>query len=106
MLKKLPDRHVYDDGDKRGMLPQIRRDFETGIMTDIKNFETSMKELEEIVERLENGNMPLEDALKAFEKGVGLARHCSSLLDQAEKRVKMLTSDGSEEYLPENPQAG
>ncbi len=74
-------------------------------MTDEKNFETSLKELEKIVETLENGSMPLEDALKAFEKGVGLARHCSSLLDQAEKRVKILNSSGSEEFLEENPQS-
>ena len=74
-------------------------------MTDVKNFETSLKELEKIVETLENGSMPLEDALKAFEKGVGLARHCSSLLDQAEKRVKILNSSGSEEFLEENPQS-
>ena len=70
-------------------------------MTEKKNFETALKELEEVVDALENGSMPLEDALRAFEKGVGLARYCSTLLDQAEKRVKLLTEDGVEEYLPE-----
>ncbi len=72
-----------------------------GAMTEKKNFETALKELEEVVDALESGSMPLEDALKAFEKGVGLARYCSTLLDQAEKRVKLLTEDGGEEYLPE-----
>jgi exodeoxyribonuclease VII small subunit len=74
-------------------------------MTDIKDFETALKELEEIVNTLERGSMPLEDALKSFEKGVGLARHCATLLDQAEKRVKLLTQEGSEEYLQEEWQA-
>ncbi len=70
-------------------------------MSEKKNFEAALKELEEVVEALENDSMPLEDALKTFEKGVGLARYCSTLLDQAEKRVKLLTDEGTEQYLPE-----
>jgi len=70
-------------------------------MTDKKNFETALRELEKIVDALENSSMPLEEAMETFEKGVGLARYCSNLLDQAEKRVKLLTEEGNNQYLSE-----
>jgi exodeoxyribonuclease VII small subunit len=43
-----------------------------------------------VVRRLESGNLPLEDALKAYEEGVGLARRGHGLLEQAERRVEVL----------------
>jgi len=61
-------------------------------MTDIK-FEDALARLEEIVDTLEAGNLPLEDSLKAFEEGVGLARRCARYLDEAEKRIELLTKD-------------
>jgi exodeoxyribonuclease VII large subunit len=51
-------------------------------MTDIK-FEDALARLEQIVDTLEAGNLPLEDSLKAFEEGVGLARRCARYLDEA-----------------------
>lgn len=54
------------------------------------NFETSLKELEKIVAELERGEQPLEDQLKAFEKGVGLSRDCMKRLEEVEKRVELL----------------
>ena len=57
------------------------------------NFEKSLKELENIVHKLENEELPLEDALKAFEKGVHLSRECAACLDAAEKRIEELTED-------------
>jgi exodeoxyribonuclease VII small subunit len=63
-------------------------------MSDIK-FEDALERLERIVDQLEAGNLPLEDSLKVFEEGVGLARHCARYLDEAEKRVELLTRDES-----------
>lgn len=53
-------------------------------------FEGSMKRLEEIVQRLESGEMSLEESLKTFEEGMQLAAFCSRKLDEAEKKVTLL----------------
>jgi exodeoxyribonuclease VII small subunit len=63
-------------------------------MSDIK-FEDALQRLEEIVDRLETGELPLEDSLKVFEEGVALARRCSKYLEEAEKRIELLTKDES-----------
>ena len=63
-------------------------------MSDIK-FEDALQRLEQIVDELEAGNLPLEDSLKVFEEGVGLARRCAKYLDEAEKRIETLTRDES-----------
>lgn len=55
------------------------------------SFEQAMKRLEEIVRFLEGGNAPLDESLTAFEEGVKLVKLCNSELDNAEKRVKLLT---------------
>lgn len=57
------------------------------------NFETSIKELERIVRRLEDGDLPLEDSLKLFEDGVKLSRECQERLNQAERRIEVLLKD-------------
>lgn len=54
------------------------------------SFEEAMARLEEIVARLESGNIPLEDTLRLFEEGMGLARHCASRLESVEKRMEQL----------------
>ena len=61
-------------------------------MSDIK-FEDALQRLEQIVDQLETGNLALEDSLKVFEEGVGLARRCAKYLDVAEKRIEALTRD-------------
>lgn len=61
-------------------------------MSDIK-FEDALQRLEQIVDQLETGNLALEDSLKVFEEGVGLARRCAKYLDDAEKRIEALTRD-------------
>lgn len=58
-----------------------------------KTFEEALQELEEIVNRLEQGDLPLEDALQFFEKGVKLSRYCHTKLDEAQKRVEILLKD-------------
>jgi exodeoxyribonuclease VII small subunit len=59
-------------------------------MTSQKSFESSLKELEEIVSRLEAGDLPLEQSLELFEQGVRLSRDCQKRLDEAERRVDIL----------------
>lgn len=54
------------------------------------DFEQSLAELETVVERLEHGELPLEDALRQFERGIELARACQSALKQAEQKVEIL----------------
>ena len=54
------------------------------------DFEQALGELEAVVERLEHGELPLEDALKQFERGVELARSCQASLKQAEQKVEIL----------------
>jgi exodeoxyribonuclease VII small subunit len=54
------------------------------------DFEKALSELEAVVERLEHGELPLEEALKQFEKGIELARSCQSALKQAEQKVEIL----------------
>lgn len=61
-------------------------------MTD-RTFEDCLTRLEQIVAALESGNLPLEESLKVFEEGVGLARHCARYLDDAERRIEMLVRD-------------
>jgi exodeoxyribonuclease VII small subunit len=55
-----------------------------------KSFETSLKELEEIVNRLEAGDLPLEQSLDLFEQGIRLSRDCQKRLDEAERKVEIL----------------
>lgn len=63
-------------------------------MADKKQtFEASLKELEKIVRRLEEGELPLEDSLKLFEDGVKLSRECQERLNQAERRIEVLLKD-------------
>jgi exodeoxyribonuclease VII small subunit len=58
------------------------------------SFEGAMERLEGIVDRLESGDLPLEDALAAFEEGVALSRRCAGELDAAERRIEVLVEQG------------
>lgn len=63
-------------------------------MADKKQtFEASLKELEKVVRRLEEGELPLEESLKLFEDGVRLSRECQERLNQAERRIEVLLKD-------------
>jgi len=60
------------------------------------DFEKKLSRLEEIVAKMEAGDLSLEDSLKSFEEGVKLSRECNAQLSQAEQKVKLLLSvDGS-----------
>lgn len=66
-----------------------------------KKFEDAMKELEDIVKRLESGDLSLEESVKIFEEGVALSRYCFKKLEEAEKRVSILIKD--EEGIKREP---
>ena len=63
------------------------------------NFEAAMAELEQLVAQMEEGDLTLDDSLKAFERGVMLTRQCQQALSQAELRVQKLTDKGTLEDL-------
>ena len=58
-----------------------------------KKFEDALKRLEEIVEKLESGDLPLDKSLSLFEEGTKLARFCTQKLNEAEKKVSMLVKN-------------
>ncbi len=62
----------------------------------IPDFEAALAELETIVQRLEQGELPLEESLRQFERGVVLTRSCQKALRQAEQKIQLLAkgSDG------------
>ena len=66
---------------------------------DKLTFEHAMAELDELVSRMEDGELSLDDSLKAFERGVMLTRKCQEALSQAELRVKTLTDADTLEEL-------
>ncbi len=71
------------------------------------SFEKSLKQLEQIVQELESGNLPLEKAMKKFEEGVKLSKYCSEKLDETEKKISVLLHDNNgntteEPFMPEN----
>ncbi|MFI4962366.1 MAG: exodeoxyribonuclease VII small subunit [Legionellales bacterium] len=61
-------------------------------MTKGIHFEQSIADLEEIVRQLEKGELSLDDSLKQFEKGIGLARNCQDVLNKAEQKIELLTA--------------
>jgi exodeoxyribonuclease VII small subunit len=58
-----------------------------------KKFEEAIEELEKVVERLESGELSLEDSLAAFEEGVGLVKFCNRKLTEVEKKIELLVRD-------------
>lgn len=58
-----------------------------------KSFEASLEALEQIVQELEQGDLPLEKSLELFEQGIGLSRQCQERLSQAERRIEILLRD-------------
>ena len=70
-------------------------------MSDINelSFETAYAELEDIITKLESGDLPLDDSVTLFERGRQLSEHCQAMLYKAELRVSQLTDDGRVESL-------
>lgn len=65
------------------------------------SFEETIKQLEAIVTQLENGDLPLDEALNEFEKGINLARSGQKQLNEAEQRIQILLSENSDAQLSE-----
>jgi exodeoxyribonuclease VII small subunit len=74
------------------------------------DFEAAMHELEQLVERLEQGDLPLEESLAAFERGVALTRACQSALKEAEQKVEILLKKAGEsvveDFTPDETKSG
>ncbi|HMI76339.1 MAG TPA: exodeoxyribonuclease VII small subunit [Steroidobacteraceae bacterium] len=74
------------------------------------DFETAMRDLEELVDRLEHGDLPLEESLAAFERGVMLTRACQSALKEAEQKVEILLKKAGEpaveDFMPDESKNG
>jgi exodeoxyribonuclease VII small subunit len=68
-----------------------------------KTFEMAMKQLEQIVQDLETGDMPLEKAIKKFEEGIQISKYCSEKLDESEKRITLLMRDSDGKNASEIP---
>jgi exodeoxyribonuclease VII small subunit len=57
----------------------------------VSEFERSLDELEQLVQRMEKGDLSLDDSLQAYERGIALYRNCQTALEQAELRVRLLS---------------
>lgn len=69
-----------------------------------EKFEDALRKLEELLRKMEGGDMPLEESLKAFEEGIRLSRFCTERLDDAERRVEILLRE--DEKVAIKPFAG
>lgn len=73
----------------------------------IAEFESSLDELEQLVQRMEQGDLSLDDSLRTYERGIALYRNCQTALQQAELRVKLLydpeAPDDAEDFKPDTP---
>ena len=66
----------------------------------IKDFEAAIAELESIVKKLEEGELPLEQSLELYERGMKLSRFCHSRLEEAERRIEVLNERGELKPAP------
>ena len=66
----------------------------------IKDFEAALTELDAIVKKLEEGDLPLEESLKLYERGVQLSRFCHARLEEAERRIEILNERGEVKPAP------
>ena len=70
---------------------------------DVENmsFEEAIKELTNIVGKIEHGQIPLQDSLEQYEKGMSLIKHCRVILQKAEKRIEKITKTETEQIEDE-----
>lgn len=78
--------------------PPAKPTTESSDSTSVAQFERSMEELEQLVARMEGGELSLDESLRSFERGMALYRSCQAALEQAESRVKLLLD-------PEHPES-
>ena len=72
----------------------------SAVDTSIKDFEAAIAELESIVKKLEEGDLALEASLALYERGVQLSRFCHARLEEAERRIEILTDRGELKTAP------
>jgi exodeoxyribonuclease VII small subunit len=75
---------------------------------EARTFEDCLQALEKVVERIESGELNLEESLATFEEGVGLVQSCSRKLSEVERRIEVLTQDAAgrprlQEWVEEEP---
>lgn len=68
-------------------------------MSEPVNFEAALSELQDIVEKMEHGNLSLDASLSAFEQGIRLTQQCQKALSEAEQKVQILLNKSGEETL-------
>ena len=66
--------------------------------TTATTFESALKKLEETIDKLEEGSIPLDEALNTFESGVRWSRECNKFLENAEQRIEMILKNDNGEY--------
>jgi len=66
-----------------------------------KKFEEALKELEEIVEKLEKGDLSLDESIDYFQKGIELSKYCSKRLDEIERKISILVEDKNGQIIEE-----
>jgi exodeoxyribonuclease VII small subunit len=75
-------------------------------VADKESFEEALQRLEQIVDRLEEGRLPLDEAIQAFEQGISLVKLCGRKLRQAEKKIDKLTQQTMEMFQSMEKQRG
>ncbi|MFN8009654.1 MAG: exodeoxyribonuclease VII small subunit [Terriglobia bacterium] len=70
-------------------------------MAKIKDFESALQRLEEIVRKLDSGDLPLASLLEAYEEGVALSRYCHAKLEEAERKVEILSKQADGTFKPD-----
>jgi exodeoxyribonuclease VII small subunit len=73
----------------------------TGSKAEAPSFEAALKQLEETVQKLEKGELPLEESLKLYEDGIRLARFCHAKLEEAEGKIEQLVKDARGALVPD-----
>lgn len=69
---------------------------------DKLSFEEAIKELTDIVGKIEQGQIPLQDSLLQYEKGMSLIKHCRTILQKAEKRIEKITKESQDKQQEED----
>jgi exodeoxyribonuclease VII small subunit len=64
---------------------------------DEPTFEQAVKDLKQIVDKIEDGQIPLEESIAQYEKGMALIQHCRTVLQQAEKRIEKISAEQVED---------
>ena len=71
-------------------------------MNEENNFEENMKQLEQIANELEKGDLDLDTSVKIFEDGMKISKQCSDMLEKAERKITMLIKNSNDELTEEN----